>query len=111
MAFNLCKSISADKYAKKAQDEIKASITSMLKDEDVENIKVKAKAIGKNKDAGLYCFDVTATGKYQSEKFEYTSFVIVLSDSDMVSTYREFEYDKETKDIEREMALAALSRG
>ena len=112
LAFTLFKSIFADKYAKKAQDAIKTSVATMLEQEGISDIKISAKAIGKNTTADMYCFDVSATGKYLSEKFEFYSYIIVISDKEGVSVYRDdFEYTEDNKEIIREMALAALSRG
>lgn len=86
----------------------------MLEDEGATNCNVKAKAIGKNKDASLYAFDTTVSCKYAGKDFDYSAFFILYYDSDDVENsyiFKEYEYQDENKRDMRDIALASLSKG
>lgn len=111
LAFNLIGSIFGDGKTKKAQKYIVSEYTTEYKEDSYKNVKVKAKAVGKNKSSHLYCFDVTVTGKYYNDKVKDTSFVIVYSDGTETYIARDYEYSSSNKKDVKEIALAALSRG
>ncbi len=100
-----------NKKVKKAEKQIVSEYTEMLKDEGAKNVKVKTRLIAKNKEADLYCFDTTASCKYEGEKRKQSSFIIVYSDGKETNLVTQYEYEKESKSIKREMAFSALSRG
>lgn len=111
LVISLFSTLFADKYAKLAEEAILDEYTEMLEDYGAENVKIKTKLIATNKDAGLYCFDTTASCKYEGEKREQNSFILVYSTEDDTFLMQQYEYDKENKGIKKEVALSALSRG
>lgn len=100
-----------NKNVKKAEKQIVSEYTEILEDEGAGNIKIKTKLIAKNKAADLYCFDTTASCKYEGEKRKQSSFIVVYSDGKESYLVAQYEYQKENKSIKRELAFSALSRG
>lgn len=111
LVFSLLSSLFGNKNVKKAEKQLVNEYTEMLEDEGAEKVKIKTKLIAKNKDADLYCFDTTATCKYEGEKKKQGSFVIVYSDGEEAFLVMRYEYDKQNKSIKRELAYSALSKG
>ncbi len=111
--FNLFSFIFGDKNAKKAQESLVSELTTALQSENLTNIKIDAKAIGKNEDADLYAFDTTVKCKYNSQNMDYTAFYIVYYDEETKDSYiyNEREYDKETKNDMKEITYSLLTRG
>lgn len=96
---------------KKAEDYLTGEIMTMLEQAGATDASVKAKAIGKNKDASLYAFDTTIKGKVDGEKYESTSFIIVRYDKDYQSIVYEFVYDDSDKRDQKDMTFAMLAKG
>lgn len=109
--FNLFGLIFGDKNVKKAEDYLTGEIMTMLEQVGATDASVKAKAIGKNKDASLYAFDTTIKGKVDGEKYESTSFIIVHYDKDYQSIVYEFVYDDSDKREQKDVTLAMLAKG
>lgn len=111
VVFNLFGLIFGDKNVKKAEDYLTGEIMTMLEQVGATDASVKAKAIGKNKDASLYAFDTTIKGKVDGEKYESTSFIIVRYDKDYQSILYEFVYDDSDKRDQKDMTFAMLAKG
>ena len=76
------------------------------------NIKVSAKAIGKNKDANMYAFDVVETYKdvYGADN-KASSFVIVKYDNNEYHEYTYRYYSDENKSQAKDYIIAILAKG
>lgn len=111
VVFNLFGLIFGDKNVKKAEDYLTGEIMTMLEQVGAADASVKAKAIGKNKDASLYAFDTTIKGKVDGEKYESTSFIIVRYDKDYQSIVYEFVYDDSDKREQKDLTFAMLAKG
>lgn len=111
LVFNIVGAVFGDKKASKAGKAIVSEYTTEYKDDSYTNVKVKTKAIGKNKSAHLYCFDVTITAKYYNDKVKDTYFVIAYSDGSEAYAVREIEYNESNKSEKKDYAISVLSRG
>lgn len=111
LVVSLFSAVFGNKNAQKAEKQVVSEYTELLEENGAKNVKIKTKLIAKNKDADLYCFDTTASCKYEGEKRKQSSFVVAYSDGKETYLVVQYEYEKENKSIKKEMAFAALSRG
>lgn len=107
LIFNL---FGGDKFAKKAEKVLVNDYKQEMEEYDAKSIKVKAKLVGKNKEAMVYCFDLKASCKLNGEKIEHYTFVFMYSDGESCYALDEIEYNKERKKDSKEVAMLRLSR-
>lgn len=111
LVFSIFGGLFGDKNAKKAEEKVISEYTEMLEDYGAKNVKVKTKLIAKNKEANMYCFDTTASCKYEGNKRKQSSFIVAYSDGEETYLVVQYEYEKENKSIKKELAFSALSKG